>query len=173
MEKDSKQLELLQDSRSDAVFSDDRKQRYLLKRIWRVDLPFAMVVGLNPSTAAEDKNDPTIRRLIGPDGLLGQSGYGGLFMVNLFTMVTPRPKELKFDHMPATAALWWSTTAFQTQSVIFAWGAFEIPMGRDQMAKDLFPDALCWGRNANGSPKHPLYLKGTTKLERYNLKSCG
>jgi hypothetical protein len=166
-----KQLELIQDSRTDAIFSDDRKHRYLLKRIWRVDLKMAMVVGLNPSTASKNKNDPTIRRLIGPEGLLGKSGYGGLYMVNLFTMVTPYPKQLIMDQMPATAALWWSTTAFQVQDVIFAWGAFKIPLSRDIMAKDLFPDALCWGRNQDGSPRHPLYLPGDSKLERYNLKT--
>lgn len=123
------QLALLDNPNAGAVFSEDRKHRYLLRRIWSVEKPFAMVIGLNPSTAREFDNDRTISRLTGRDGLLGRSGYGGLFMVNLFTMITSKPKKLICDRLPATAATWWTTTAYQTQDVIFAWGAFRIPMG--------------------------------------------
>lgn len=167
------QLDLIQNYNSSAIFGPDRRHRYVLRRIWNESLPFAMVIGLNPSTASENQNDPTIRRLIGPTGLLGSAGYGGLSMVNLFTMVTPNPVELQHDRLPDTALTWWTTTAYQTQAVIFAWGAFRIPWGRDVLAKQLFPDALCWGRNANGSPKHPLYLRGDTKLERYEFRRMG
>lgn len=159
-----KELEMV----GNAVFSEDRQHRYLLKRIWNPEKPFAMVVGLNPSTANENQNDPTIRRLIGPTGLLHRNGYGGLYMVNLFTMVTPKPKQLIHDQTPATAMTWWTTSAFQCQAVVFAWGAFDIPYGRDQAAKQLFPDALCFGHNANGSPKHPLYLSGHCKMRRFD-----
>jgi hypothetical protein len=55
----------LQDDRHGAVFSDDREYRYRLWRTWDVDKPTAAFVMLNPSTADETENDPTIRRCIG------------------------------------------------------------------------------------------------------------
>jgi hypothetical protein len=47
-------------SKSGAVFSDCRKFRYALWRMWDGDKPLVMIIGLNPSTADEKVNDPTI-----------------------------------------------------------------------------------------------------------------
>ena len=49
------------------AFSPDRRYRYALWRHWgATEVPrYLMVVGLNPSTADETKDDPTIRRCIG------------------------------------------------------------------------------------------------------------
>ena len=49
---------------SDAFFSKDRLYRYALWRIWDNELPKVLFIGLNPSTADEVKDDPTIRRCI-------------------------------------------------------------------------------------------------------------
>lgn len=150
-----------------ATFSVDangRSHRLQLHRIWNRAKPFAAVIGLNPSTANDKTNDPTITRLI---GLLTHNGYGGLFMCNLFTMVTPRPSELEYDNDNVRAYQWWYAAAHHCRDVIFAWGAFKIPFSRDKEAVRCFPDALCFGKNKGGSPKHPLYLKGDTKLKQY------
>ena len=48
-------------SKSGAVFSDCRKFRYALWRMWDEDKPLVMIIGLNPSTADEKVNDPTIK----------------------------------------------------------------------------------------------------------------
>ena len=55
-----------------AYFSPDRKYRYQLTRIWHQHLPLAMCIGLNPSTANEAEDDPTI-------SLLYRKGCGVLF----------------------------------------------------------------------------------------------
>ena len=39
--------------------------------------------------------------------------------------------------------------------------------GRDKEVAEMFPDAYCLGRNKNGSPKHPLYLSGSTQMEKF------
>lgn len=44
-----------------AIFSDDRKYRFALFRMWDLKAPNVMFIGLNPSTANEHDNDPTIR----------------------------------------------------------------------------------------------------------------
>ncbi len=49
---------------SSAVFSEFRTHRYALFRQWR-NGDRAMFIGLNPSTADETLNDPTVRRCMG------------------------------------------------------------------------------------------------------------
>jgi hypothetical protein len=64
-----------------AIFSDCRKYRFALRRNWDESKPYVMFIGLNPSTADEIENDPTINRCI---SYARSWGYGGLFMANLF-----------------------------------------------------------------------------------------
>ncbi len=45
---------------SGALFSDDRVYRYALWRTWSPSQPSVMFIGLNPSTADESQDDPTI-----------------------------------------------------------------------------------------------------------------
>ena len=67
--------------KSHATFSSCKKYRYSLFRIWDEDKPLVLFIGLNPSTADEKEDDPTIRRCI---NFAKQWGYGGLIMGNLF-----------------------------------------------------------------------------------------
>jgi len=48
----------------EAKFSEDGRNRYWLSRIWDVNKPCIAFIGLNPSTANAEKDDPTIRRVI-------------------------------------------------------------------------------------------------------------
>ena len=83
--------------RQGAQFTEDRQYRYALWRIWNEDKPLVMFIGLNPSTANEYKNDPTIRRVM---RYAADWGYGGVYMMNLFAWVTPYPKELEKARIP-------------------------------------------------------------------------
>jgi hypothetical protein len=49
------------DALSEAVYSDCERYRYLLTRVWGSG-PKALFVMLNPSTATEVQNDPTVER---------------------------------------------------------------------------------------------------------------
>ena len=50
------------------------------------------------------------------------------------------------------------------EKVVFGWGnAGELPGWLDKMVEKVY----CFGRNQNGSPKHPLYLSYKTPLIRY------
>src|SRR5262249_6763346 len=73
-----------------ATFSPCRRYRYALQRRW-ADGPAVCWVMLNPSSADEHRDDPTIRRCVG----FSQSwGYAGLVAVNLFASRTPDPAAL-------------------------------------------------------------------------------
>lgn len=77
--------------KTDAVLSTCRKYRFALWRIWDESKPYAMIIGLNPSTADEKEDDPTIARCI---GFARSWGYGGLCMANLFAFRATEPADI-------------------------------------------------------------------------------
>jgi hypothetical protein len=74
-----------------ATFSDCRKFRYTLTRVWDETKPIVAFIGLNPSTADESVDDPTIRRCI---GFAKSWGYGGLLMLNLYAYRATKPADM-------------------------------------------------------------------------------
>jgi hypothetical protein len=78
--------------RAGAEFSPCRRYRYALYRDRGALLgPKVMFVGLNPSTADETVDDPTIRRCI---RFARDWGYDGLIMANLYAWRAPKPRDL-------------------------------------------------------------------------------
>lgn len=139
-----------------AEFSEDRTYRFALWRIWDMRKPLAMLIGLNPSTANAQSSDPTIRRLQGKTGLIANNGFGGFYMMNLFPYVTPYPECLGscVQQFPENDLLLQQVN-LHCETVIFCWGNFNT-FKRDMAIMAMFPAAMCFGRNANGSPKHPF-----------------
>ncbi len=164
-----KRQELLFDAPNGALFSDDRQYRYKLWRRWDSDNARSLLcIGLNPSTADESKEDPTIRRVI----RFAQSwGLGAMRMMNLFAYVTPYPKELRFDDDADRNLGLLESTGHEVLSssglILFAWGNFTEARDRGAEVAALFPQAMCLGHNTNGSPKHPLYIRGDTVPIQY------
>lgn len=151
---------------SGAIFSDDRKYRYALCRMWFINKPLVMFVGLNPSTANETQDDPTIRRVC---KFAFDWDFGGVYMTNLFAWVTPYPQELLKVSDPLGDNDKWLQTAWdKSAKVIFAWGAFKEAKERAAQVSGMFTNAYCLGKNADGSPKHPLYIKGDTTPIPFN-----
>lgn len=152
------------DTPSGAHFSDCRKFRYGLWRVWNDKAGLCQFIGLNPSTANELKDDPTIRRVA---SMAKSWGFGGIVMTNLFAMVTPYPKDLITTGEPEGANLkYLSNVHAISEMTVFAWGNFNV-LGRDQMVKDMFPGAMALHINKNGSPKHPLYVRSDVKPINY------
>jgi len=146
-----------------AKLSYNKKHRYSLKRIWDKDKPKALFIMLNPSLADNYKDDPTIRRLIKFAKLYG---YGGFYVGNLFSYITPYPKDL------ADKDLSFSKKNLKeirkmialTKAVVYGWGnSFEEP---DWLKKNV-SKPKCFGKNKNQTPKHPLYLSYNNKLVDY------
>jgi hypothetical protein len=153
-----------------ARFSDCGKYRYYLSRIWDEQLPHAMVIGLNPSTANEQDDDPTIRALI---TMLRDYGYGGFYMLNLFGYITTDPEKLRECPNPVGEQDYYlRITRRFVADVIFAWGAFKQAEYRAKKIKLAFPEALCFGKTNKGNPIHPLaaqvWLKSKCTLQPFS-----
>ena len=108
-------------SNSGAVFSDCKKYRYALWRIWDRNKHLVMIIGLNPSTANETSNDPTINRCI---SFARSWGYGGVFVTNLFGFRAASPNELKSYHEPVGKEndVWIREISKEAALKVAAWG---------------------------------------------------
>lgn len=143
-----------------AEFSECRKYRYALWRIWNKEKPLVMFIGLNPSTANEITDDATIRRVT---RFALKWGYGGFYMMNLFAYVTAYPEELAAAENPlGDNDKWLKEIGEKCEQVIFAWGAFDIAQERCKEVIKMFPGAKALIINKDGSPRHPLYVKANT-----------
>lgn len=150
----------------DAVFSPDRKYRYKLVRTWDESARVVLFVGLNPSTADENKDDPTIRRCMGFARLWG---YGGLFMGNLFALVSTDPKKLTEPGLNVVGEYnndFLLAMNSKAAITVAAWGSFgNVLGGRPSWVWSNLKNLYCLGINHDGAPKHPLYLSAKTPLK--------
>ncbi len=140
-----------------AALSACRKYRYSLWRVWDSSRPYAMIIGLNPSTADETEDDPTIRRCI---QYARDWGYGGLCMANLFAYRATAP-EVMFaaeDPIGPDNDKWLRELAAQAGVVVGAWGNSGTFRNRSLDIRRMFPSLKCLKLNASGEPAHPLYL---------------
>tara|TARA_B100000989_G_C19527056_1_gene467499 strand:+ start:3005 stop:3484 length:480 start_codon:yes stop_codon:yes gene_type:complete len=145
-----------------AEFSNDKKHRYKLSRHWNLNKPQVLYVMLNPSIGNEIIDDPTIRRLL---SFTRKFDYGGFFVGNLFTYISTDPKLLDISGGLTIKNLKVLTDlASKADRVIYAWGnSIEEP----KELKEFINDPLCFGKNLNGTPKHPLYLASNSRLTEF------
>ena len=150
-----------------AIFSDCRKYRYALSRTWNGKKKTILFIGLNPSTADEKIDDPTIRRCI---NYAQNWGYGSLLMVNLFAYRATMPSELKNAINPIgnDNDLHILELSKKADLTVAAWGNEGFLLNRDKVVKKLIPNLMCLKINKSGQPAHPLYQKKDLKLIKYS-----
>ena len=152
--------------KSSALFSECRTYRYALWRVWDESLDSIVFIGLNPSTADESHNDPTISRCI---NFARKWGYGGLCMANLFAYraTQPRIMMLADDPIgPENDQILFDLVS-KAHVVIAAWGNHGSFMGRSEQISKSIHNLKCLGINKSGEPSHPLYLNESTNLISY------
>lgn len=147
-----------------AEFSPCRTYRYRLVRRW-AEGPALNVIGLNPSTADETVDDPTIRRCI---GFARDWGFSALVMTNLCAFRATDPERMMRAEEPAGPDndRWLREEARSAGMVLVAWGAnpVAIDVGRRAIRYVLGGVALyCLGLTQAGAPRHPLYIAKTTR----------
>jgi hypothetical protein len=153
----------------DAAFSPCGHYRWWLERVWAPQRQRLLFVGLNPSRADRQHDDPTLRRL---QGFARAWGYGALEVLNLFARISPSPAAMRRVTDPVGAhtddwirrrlashpgaALWlgwgnqggWGDRDLAVLALLQGWWAGE---GSRR-------PCLCLGVTASGRPRHPLYL---------------
>lgn len=153
----------------------NREWRYMLTRYWGErgsGAPALMVIGLNPSTADENVEDPTIRRCI---CYAMDWGYSGLYMGNLFGWRSTDPRALDDCRWPVahpdSAGLHDAilhSYAARAGLVLAAWGSDRAIGSRgEEVCRIVDKPVYCLGTNADGNPKHPLYLRRDLRPQLY------
>ncbi|MBV2360182.1 DUF1643 domain-containing protein [Thalassococcus sp. CAU 1522] len=142
---------------SRALYSPCGAYRYGLERRWAAGRGLLCIM-LNPSTATEAANDPTIERCQRRAVALG---FGAVRIANLFGFRATRPADLKraADPVgPANDALLAQWTA-EADMVLAAWGVHGALAGRGRrVAAALRGDVRHLGLTRDGFPRHPLYV---------------
>lgn len=150
-----------EDAASVAVYSDCECFRYSLTRVWDVGGERALFIMLNPSTATEVQNDPTVERCERRSRALG---FGAFRVLNIFAYRATDPRDMKRAEDPVgpendaaiLAGLDWGTR------VICAWGTHGEHRGRGPAVEALLRasgrELLHLGLSKAGHPKHPLYI---------------
>ncbi len=150
---------------SAAWLSEDGCYRYSLTRDWDERLGTVCWVMLNPSTADAQTDDPTIRRCI---AFSQRWGYGRLVVLNLFAWRVTNPKALPLVLDPIGPANDIAALSAGSSLIVAAWGSsYPGALKRRVMAERpqlVRRGAMCLGKTASGSPRHPLYVRGDTPL---------
>lgn len=157
----------------DATLSDCNQYRYNLFRKWNIDgNNLISFIGLNPSTADANNDDPTLIRCINFSKSLG---YDGLILVNLFAYRSPSPKVMKAveDAVGVKNDIYIIDAIRKTNKTILCWGNNGNHNFRDtelmKMIKTYRNNFYCFGKTAKNCPKHPLYLPKNTTLEPFYM----
>ena len=156
-------------NRPPAVFSPDRRYRYLLTRRTGFGESAVCFVMLNPSMADGEKNDATIRRCI---GFANSWGYGWFYVVNLSPFRATDPDRLR-DEGPEPEDVWERNLGYVMAAarecglVVVAWGNHGGLQDRAAKVLAALREAghavHCLGLTKQGHPKHPLRLNGDTQ----------
>lgn len=153
-----------------AVFSDCKKYRYFLWRVFNPKGKIANFIGLNPSTADEINDDPTLRRCI---SFAKSWGYGVVFMTNIFALRSTDPKGLLSVSDPIGKAndLWMNAVTAESDLVVACWGVHGSFLNRGHIVLSSFSkNVFHLGLTRDSHPRHPLYLKKDTKPIPFNAK---
>jgi hypothetical protein len=116
-----------------------------------------MFIGLNPSIADENIDDPTLIRCM---RFSDAWGYGGVVMANLFAFRATLPTDMKQAKNPIGRGnnQWLQKLAAESGIVIAAWGNDGRYLARSQQVRELLPKLHYLRLNKSGEPAHPLYL---------------
>ncbi len=149
------------DAASTAVYSPCEQYRYLLTRIWDEGGQKALFVMLNPSTATEVQNDPTVERC---ERRARALGFGAFRVTNIFAFRATDPRVMRAAADPIgpgnDAAI--ADSAPWADRIVCAWGTHGAHLDRGPAVERLLratgQPLFHLGLSKAGHPKHPLYI---------------
>ena len=121
-----------------------------------------MFIGLNPSTADESTDDPTLIRCM---NFAKSWGYGGVCIANLFAYRATDPADMKAAENPIGSQnnKWLKMLAEDAGLIVAAWGNDGAYLGRSDQVKRRLKDMHCLKMNKSGEPAHPLYQRADVR----------
>ena len=139
-------------------------------------------IGINPSTAAPDALDPTLKSV---ERIAHANGYDSFLMFNVYARPATRPDDMEkamnpLLHGENRKAFRYLLSLSPAPAVWAAWG--NIIEKRDYL-KDCMRDFLEDGKNVgakwftagpllkSGHPHHPLYLRKDTQLFDFDIEA--
>jgi hypothetical protein len=158
--------------------------RYLLSRdLAESSNKVLIVCMLNPSTADDANDDPTILSVC---RLARNGGFGRVKVLNLFAIRATNPKDIWLHGSPTGQNNWKTWTEIlhklnpEEDVVVLAWGRaptvhrhrltfLQNVQKAFQCLNDWEGALMTWINNQDGSPRHPLYISSSSKLITYNL----
>jgi len=158
------------DAPSEAVYSNCEHYRYALTRIWQPKGRKVLFLMLNPSTATEVQNDPTVERC---ERRARTLGFGAFRVCNIFAFRATDPRDMRAAADPVgpandaaiLEAIDWA------DEVVAGWGNHGDHLARGKAVEALLraqpkaPKHL--GLTKSGHPKHPLYIAYATQPEAW------
>ena len=157
-------LKLADDVSGGAVFSPCGRYRPLLTRDLAGGEGTILWIGMNPSTAAADVDDPTVRR---ETDFSRRWGFGRFVKANVMDFRATRPKDLlaegvrpcSDDNLAIIRA-----EAAEAARIMLAFGALHPRLAHfaEEVVAALRADGrelFCLGLTKAGAPRHPLYLR--------------
>lgn len=155
-----------------ATLSDNGRYRYWLERSWGDGCKgFVNFIMLNPSTADAEQDDPTILRCI---DFARRWGYDGMHVVNLFALRATDPAELLVARCPVGPDNndFIDAGFLSAEITVCAWGAHKGAKARASAVLGMIESrpkvkAFALGLTADGSPRHPLYVRADAELIPY------
>jgi len=150
--------------------------RYTLRREWTFGTGRVCWVMLNPSTADDTADDPTIRRVV---RFSQDAGFQRLVVVNLFAARSTKPKHLTEmdDPVGEKNGVTMKAAFVTSHAVVFAWGSW-YAANAHRVVTPIMPYGMalraghvpsCLGHTIDGSPRHPLYVKADQPLIPYGV----
>lgn len=160
------------DAPSTAVYSNCERYRYSLTRVWDTQGRRVVFAMLNPSTATEVQNDPTIHRC---EQRARALGFGSFRAVNIFALRATDPRDMKAAKDPEgpdnTNAL--LDAATWADMVIAAWGVHGAHRDQGPVTAAKLRSAghtlHHLGLTKAGHPRHPLYLPYSAQPEIWTI----
>jgi hypothetical protein len=157
--------------------SKDDRLRFLLGRNGNKML---YVIGLNPSTATQEKSDTTVAKV---EEVARLNGYSGFAMLNLYPVRATDYKKLSAT--PEATAIAQNFTAIETllgatqkPTIWVAWGQSVLArtyfLGSAKLLearlRPLQPNWLHFGElTARGHPRHPSRLSYAWSFSKFNM----
>ena len=147
--------------KSEAVYSKCENYRYTLTRVWEQKKRKALFIMLNPSTANETKNDPTVERC---ERRARKLNFGSFCICNIFAWRETSPYNLMKKCKPVGKDNNYHIldSVLSSDVIICAWGIHGTHINREAEVKKLLlnnnSQLYHLGLTKNGHPKHPLYI---------------